>query len=153
MHDWEMTASRFTGFFRLSEEGSEVLIQDLLFEAAVEGLSAEKRKMERDAKKALEADRYPLIRFEQVEALRMDTRPVYQKQANMLLAGRLIIKGVRRFSKLPVRLAKRDDGILITGAVTLDMTDFGLTPPRAMLGMIKTGKEIVVRYELWWVPD
>jgi hypothetical protein len=35
----------------------------------------------------------------------------------------------------------------VNGAVTLLMTDYGVTPPKAMLGMLKTDPKVTVTFE------
>ena len=153
MHDWQMEATRVSGSFRVSEESGERSIKGLLFEVAVAGLSAEKPKMERDAKDALGADRYPTIRFEQAEPLLVASGLVSGEAQKAELAGYLFITGKRRYCEIPLTLRKRNDDYLMSGEAMLDMTDYGLSPPKALLGMIKTGEEIVVHYELWWIRD
>jgi hypothetical protein len=35
----------------------------------------------------------------------------------------------------------------VNGSVDLNMTDFGITPPKAMLGMLKTDPKVTVQLE------
>jgi hypothetical protein len=38
--------------------------------------------------------------------------------------------------------------LTVTGELPLLMTDYGITPPKAMLGMLKTDPKIVVAFEV-----
>ena len=41
-----------------------------------------------------------------------------------------------------------DGTVKATGVVTIKMTDFGIHPPTAIFGRIKTGNEVKVNFEL-----
>ena len=44
--------------------------------------------------------------------------------------------------------AQPDGSIALTGSLSLLMTDFGVEPPTAMLGMMKTADQVTVKFEL-----
>jgi hypothetical protein len=46
---------------------------------------------------------------------------------------------------LKARLA--DATVTVTGELQLLMTDFGITPPKAMLGMLKTDPKVTVTFD------
>jgi hypothetical protein len=41
-----------------------------------------------------------------------------------------------------------DGSIAVRGSVPLFMSDFGIEPPTAMLGMLKTADQVTVKFEL-----
>ena len=50
---------------------------------------------------------------------------------------------------IPVAVAQTNDkSFQFVGSVPLSMTDFGLVPPTAMMGMIQTRDEIEVSFEM-----
>ena len=41
----------------------------------------------------------------------------------------------------------------MTGTTSLMMTDYGVTPPKAMLGMLKTNPKVTITFELVLSPS
>ncbi|MGE0448203.1 MAG: YceI family protein [Vicinamibacterales bacterium] len=67
--------------------------------------------------------------------------------------GVLTVAGVERDVTLAIKTARSDAGLTVTGEVQLLMTDFGIAPPKAMLGMLKTDPRITVTFEaLFAIP-
>ena len=68
--------------------------------------------------------------------------------ANTLKAvGTLKIAGVEREVSFTLKAAVNASTITVMGALDLLMTDYGITPPKAMLGMLKTDPKIAVTFE------
>jgi hypothetical protein len=61
--------------------------------------------------------------------------------------GVLKIAGVEREVTLALTTARAGANLTVTGQVDLLMTDFGITPPKAMLGMLKTDPKVTVTFE------
>jgi hypothetical protein len=61
--------------------------------------------------------------------------------------GILKIAGVEREVTLTLKTERTDRHFTVTGEVELLMTDFGITPPKAMLGMLKTDPKVTVTFE------
>jgi len=61
--------------------------------------------------------------------------------------GRLTIAGVEREVALDLTAERRGQTLCIEGRVQLLMTDFGIKPPTAMLGMLKTDPRVTVTFE------
>lgn len=61
--------------------------------------------------------------------------------------GVLRIAGVEREVSLDITTARKDSSLTVQGRVQLLMTDFGITPPKAMLGMLKTDPKVTVTFE------
>ena len=69
--------------------------------------------------------------------------------ANSLMAvGVLKIAGIEKDVAFPVRAGVNASTITVIGDVTLWMTDYGITPPKALLGLVKTDPEITVTFEI-----
>jgi polyisoprenoid-binding protein YceI len=65
----------------------------------------------------------------------------------LLAAGTLRIAGVEREVVLPLKLERRDAALVVKGSLPLLMTDYGIKPPTAMLGMLKTDPKVTVTFE------
>ena len=61
--------------------------------------------------------------------------------------GVLQIAGVEREVALDVTTERKDSTLNVQGRVQLLMTDFGIKPPTAMLGMLKTDPKVTVTFE------
>jgi hypothetical protein len=69
--------------------------------------------------------------------------------ANSLTAvGLLKIAGIEKEVAFPIRAGVNASTITVIGDVALLMTDYGITPPKAMLGILKTDPEITVTFEI-----
>ena len=65
------------------------------------------------------------------------------------LRGTLAIAGKEQLIDLPVKIIKNDNGIVtVRGNKKLLMTDYGIKPPTFMLGVLKTGNEVSVEFEV-----
>lgn len=63
--------------------------------------------------------------------------------------GDLTIAGKTKEIHMRVDASRTADSVVsATGADTLQMTDFGIKPPTFMLGMLRVGNRIIVRYTL-----
>ncbi len=61
--------------------------------------------------------------------------------------GVLQIAGVEREVVLDLTTTRTDAGLQVHGSLDLLMTDFGITPPKAMLGMLKTDPKVTVTFD------
>ena len=48
---------------------------------------------------------------------------------------------------LALKTQRTEATFTVTGEVRLLMTDFGITPPKAMMGMLKTDPKVTVTFE------
>jgi hypothetical protein len=46
-----------------------------------------------------------------------------------------------------LKTQRRESSLTVTGKVDLLMTDYGITPPKAMLGMLKTDPKVTITFE------
>ena len=61
--------------------------------------------------------------------------------------GVLRIAGVERDVVLDLTTERREASLTVKGKVNLLMTDYGIKPPTAMLGMLKTDPKVTVTFE------
>jgi polyisoprenoid-binding protein YceI len=112
------------------------------FEIAVraDSLHSPKDGLDKNMHKALKADEHPDITF---RLLRLDATAAGAAKA----IGVLRVAGVAREVTLDLTLARRDAALVVTGQTQFLMTDFGITPPKAMLGMLKTDPKVTINFE------
>jgi len=97
--------------------------------------------LDRQMQEALKADanRDIVFRLRQLE----------QGPTGLLLAiGKVRIAGVEREVVVPLQVQRRDETLIVRGRLPLLMTDFGITPPTAMLGILKTDPKVMVSFDV-----
>ena len=68
----------------------------------------------------------------------------------VVATGDLTISGNTNTIDLPFNLTINGDKVLLKGKKALKMTDYGVEPPKALLGTITTGDEIEVHFNTVW---
>lgn len=66
----------------------------------------------------------------------------------LMAVGRLRIAGVEREVVMQLQAQRSDETLVVRGRLPLLMTDFGIAPPTAMMGMLKTDPKIIVAFEV-----
>jgi polyisoprenoid-binding protein YceI len=113
------------------------------FEMAIPAatLKSDKDGLDKNMHKALKAQEHAditfrLIRFETASAA-----------GTARAIGVLRVAGVEREIAFDVKAERTGAALAISGAVDVLMTDYGITPPKAMLGMLKTDPKVKVTFE------
>ena len=105
----------------------------------VADLKSDRDNFSADMHAALKADTHPNIVF---TLTRME-----KKLGGAKAIGMLDVAGVRREITLDLFTSLRDGKLLVKGTLDLLMTDFGIAPPTAMMGMLKTDPKVTIRFE------
>jgi polyisoprenoid-binding protein YceI len=67
----------------------------------------------------------------------------------VVMQGTLRIAGRERAVRVPVAVQQQPDGSLrAQGVLPILMTDYGVTPPTALFGVLRTGNRLVVKFDL-----
>jgi polyisoprenoid-binding protein YceI len=122
------------------------------FEIAIPAatLSSPREGVDKNMHKALKVEAHPDIRFRlrslELEGSPADT-PVKPGSAYRAVKS-LTIAGVEREVVLDLAVERRGAALVVTGGTDLLMTDYGITPPKAMRGMLRTNPKVQIRLEL-----
>jgi hypothetical protein len=95
---------------------------------------------------SLKADVHPEIRFQLRSTTDASTDAMGFVRLNA--KGMLTVAGVDREVALNVQILRADRSLLVDGSTDVLMTDFGVEPPKGLLGMLKTDPWIHVRFYL-----
>lgn len=97
-------------------------------------------------RKALAAEKHGEITF----ALKSyDATPEAGAATKGTLTGELTIKGVTKDVTFPVEfVAEGEKGLRVKGKYALKMTDWGVEPPKLMLGTLKVNEMVTVGFDL-----
>lgn len=143
LHDWESVAEDFNGSADITlEEGMLSSIDKLTFSVTTESIKSGKRIMDRKTRDALKSKDHTEIVFSflSVEDISSDSISV---------KGSVFIAGVSKELLMSGAYQMMDGGrITIEGSTTIDMEEFGISPPTAMMGTLKTGKEVIVQFQI-----
>jgi polyisoprenoid-binding protein YceI len=150
LHDWQMEATKFTAITKLEIEDEQVTeILNVSFSTPVKNLSSDKWIMDKNAHEALKEDDYPKISF----SLKNDTDINFQDKkvtipGNLTVAGSTqLVSVICSYNFISPRQLKA------SGNADLKMSSFGIDPPTAMLGTLKTDDDITVEFELEFILE
>ena len=106
-------------------------------------LDCDNRTMNGHMMKALNAERQPTIRF---------TMTSYELARGTAvigtLQGTLLLNGQTRPVSFPATFVSANGALRVTGKYALKMTDWGVEPPKLMMGTMKVGETVTVNFDL-----
>ena len=105
-------------------------------------LTSPREGLDKNMHKALQVKAYPDIVF---RLLRLEPRS--GTPGALRAVGVLQIVGVEREVALDITTERKASNLTVQGQVQFLMTDFGIKPPVAMLGMLKTDPKVTVTFE------
>lgn len=144
LHDWEESVGEQYGNITL-KDFEQAGISSLNFSVVSESLKSYKSGMDKNTYKALRTDKYKTIDFRMLELIKVKELSAGTYQVDV--KGELTITGTTQIIDLPFKLWLSPNKITIEGQKKLKMTDYGIEPPKALLGTIKTGNEITVKFK------
>ncbi len=114
----------------------------------VRGLDCGNRAMEKDLHKAVKSDRFPDIRynFRRIAGLSFPGPKHEGKGIILHTEGDLFLAGEERQVIIDVHATLSDDYVDLHGSHIIEMSDFGITPPTALFGLIKAEQRVVIDY-------
>jgi len=102
-------------------------------------LSSPKEGIDKNMHKALKVTEFPEIVFR--------LNKLEGKGAALKAFGTLKIAGVEKAVTFDVKAVAAATTLNVSGEVPVLMTDYGIAPPKAMMGMLKTDPKITVKFE------
>ncbi|HEX6086686.1 MAG TPA: YceI family protein [Thermoanaerobaculia bacterium] len=141
LHEWKMESARISGTIDAPAKAVVVI--------PVASLKSEHAKMDKLMAEALKAKEHPEIRYEMTSAT--PAQPGGDAFV-MKTQGKLTIAGVTRDVAFDVQGSRNPDGkYTLVGQAPIRMTQYGIKPPTAMMGTIKTGDDVKVTFR--WVVE
>ena len=147
LHDWEIQAKAMSGKSTLAIEASDLkAIKSLDFAVEVEQLKSGKSGMDDNTFKALKSKTYKNITYKLVNVAKITEASggnfTVETQGDLTIAG-----ATKRINQtFLVKLVGKK--IIFSGKQKIDMTLYGVEPPTALMGTIKTGKDVVVDFKV-----
>jgi polyisoprenoid-binding protein YceI len=154
LHDWSCKADKIEATVDLDKAEAAQLdaappkaLKRVEVKVAVKALKCGHGAMDNNLYKALNADATPdvtyiLATFEAAPGATPDT-------FTLKTVGSLNIAGKENQLAMDVVATRMPDGTVVAkGTVPIKMTDYGIKPPTALFGRLKTGDEVRVNFEL-----
>jgi polyisoprenoid-binding protein YceI len=155
LHGWSCKASSIDAMIEVDEaflkSTSPTLLKKLQVKVPVRNLKCGHGGMDNNLYKALKADDVPEISYIlgtfDVVAGALDSFTVKS-------VGTLKVAGTEKTVNMDVTASKLADGsVRAEGELPLLMTDFGVKPPTAMFGTLRTDNKIIVKFSLLVGPE
>jgi len=154
LHEWSCKATSLEADVEIDAAaaaqvatGAPKALKKVDVKIPVKSLHCNHGGMDGNVYKALKADDAPEISYIMAtfEAVQGDTKDSF----TLKTAGTLTIAGKQNKVEMDVLATRMPDGTLLAkGTVPIKMTDYGITPPTAIFGRLKTGNEVKVNFEL-----
>ena len=148
--DFSGTGEKLAGSFSIDPADLRVPVSGTLT-VEVAGLTTGLGGRDRDMRKALDADRFPTMRFT-VESVDPSFTSVTDK-ADVLLTirGQMRIRDVERPLTLLGRARLRDGALWVRGDGRVKLSDFGIPQPRRLF--MSVADQVVIRFDLTLSPE
>ncbi|MBC2840348.1 YceI family protein [Robiginitalea sp. SC105] len=150
LHDWEIVAEDPAGSLQVDATGELPNLKNLHFSVVSESLKSGKESMDKNTYKALETDKYEQIVFRMVKVKEIKPVVSSEKRYKALLEGDLTIAGKTKRIDLECVLTLGEGRASLKGKEPLKMTEYGIDPPKALLGTIKTGDDVEIHFNTHW---
>ena len=107
------------------------------------------RQMERDMYRALRSQAHPAIEFRFTELVGGVSHDIDRGTYRATIAGELTLAGAKRTIRVPVEATRlAPHRFRLRARLPLRMTDFRITPPTALFGIVKAKDDLVVNFDL-----
>ncbi len=147
LHDWvsEVTKVEWSGILKM-ENGKLLEVSKVQVKIPVTSIKSDNgRIMDNKTYDAFNSDKYPTISYQMAEAT---------LSGDLIKAtGTLSMAGASKVISLNVKSRVLSGGdVQLTGSYTLNMRDYKMAPPTAVMGTIKVGEEVTVNFDLMLSP-
>lgn len=155
VHDWACSSAAFQATIELDSNyrtrpltDLPKLITKVVVNIPVTSLKCGHGKMDDNMYKALRAEEFPEIRFE-LSTYEMTKELTTQDSFAARAVGELSVAGKTNRVEIPITALRKAGGSMRgEGTLKMLMTDFGIKPPIALLGTLRTKNEIEVKFQV-----
>ena len=152
LHDWQADVNTIYGRVVVKRalmrgNASADAIEDVFIRITVEDIRSDNNQLTKNMHKALNAEKQKYITFQLADAEVESASDNFQIAAE----GNLKVAGTTRTVELEnvnARFSEDRSKLYLSGSKTLNMTDFNIEPPTALLGTLKTDEMVTVTFEL-----
>ena len=102
----------------------------------------------KSSKDGLDKNMYKALKVKEHADITFSLKRMEGAPGALTAIGMLTIAGVEREVTLPLKTARKGSGLAVSGTIDVLMTDYGIAPPKAMMGMVKAHPKITVTFEV-----
>lgn len=147
VHNFQSKVTQISGDLVIS--GKKV--QSLKVDVPVKSIKSNEKLMDKKTYEAFDAEKHPTITFQLIDAV---VQKATAEDIDVVLTGNLTMAGVTKKVTINTNGKVLKAGTFqFMGSVALKMTDFKMKPPTAMLGMMKVGDAITLKFSIVLVGD
>lgn len=144
LHDWSMKSAKgeCNATFTENANGQPTGLSHLSFAIPADALKSDHSGMDKNAYKALRSDKTATITYTMTSA-------TVSGDGTVKCQGKLNIAGGTFDSDLVATVKENaDKSLSVKGSKKISMKDYKIDPPTFMMGTIKTGNDVVLKFEL-----
>lgn len=148
LHDWDMKSAQGAceATFNFNAAGAITGISSLSFSTVANSLKSGHDAMDKNAYKALKTDKNTSISY---TAATGTVSPINGTDFLVKTTGKLTIAGATLDAEVDATCkVNADKSITVMGSKKISMKEFSMVPPTFMLGTIKTGNEVTLKFDL-----
>ncbi len=146
MHDWEVAVEDYEVEFSFRNAGNgRMSINNIKAVFSGASVTSDNKIMTGKAKDALMVIEHPEIVFDSEGA---ENIIINDGKISGNLKGELSLRGVSKPIDISFSGNVSSDRIVISGSEEVNMADYGIKPPTALLGTLKTGEKVTVELRL-----
>jgi polyisoprenoid-binding protein YceI len=143
VHDWNMKPTKVTGELGLN---SSKQISAIAIKVEVKSLKSGNGIMDGKTYDAFDYKKNPYIVFLLTDA---SQTKLTENDTEITLTGNLTLRGqTKKISIKAIGKITKSGDYQLKGSVPLKMTDYKMKPPVAMLGTMKTGDAVTVKFDV-----
>lgn len=147
LHDWHIDGKMMSGKGNfILADGVLKSIESLTFIVESEQLKSGNSIMDNNTNKALLTNKFKTINYKLTAVTKINL--LSENNYSVVTEGDLMIAGTTKKITQLFNLKIKDKKISVQGKTKLNMTDFNVEPPTALMGTIKTGAEVVVDFKV-----
>jgi polyisoprenoid-binding protein YceI len=145
MHDWESTIEKLECKTSYKIKDDKLInIEEAILKIAVKSIKSTNGKiMDNKTYDAFDSDQHPFIVFT------LKSEKINLSKSTLHLTGTLAMAGITNSIDLVASYKILPNGdFQIVGNKNVNMSDYKMTPPRAMMGTIKVGNKININFDI-----
>ncbi len=145
MHDWESVCEKMSGTATFEFVENELKsAKNASLSMKVEDIESGKSLMDSKTYDAFKYESYPMIKggFSAANIQKSGSKYLIKGQAYLEMAGK------KKNVDLSAECSVSETEVTCIGKQSIDMTEYDMKPPTAMMGTIKVGKDVEVEMKL-----
>lgn len=152
LHDWEMGASGMIGSMVIERVDQQSLkIADAKFTLPSKNIKSHNSIMDKKTWEALGSEKHKNIEF---KFAHVDELNVKGNQIKGIAVGDLTLAGKSNTVLIPFSgILKDENQIQIEGKKEINLNDYNISAPTAMMGTLKTGEKVNVLFNLHFITE